>query len=62
MLISINPATGDAIRTYEDTAPDEIEGRLQKAHDAFQAWKKTTFSERAALMQAVSRVLTENRI
>jgi succinate-semialdehyde dehydrogenase/glutarate-semialdehyde dehydrogenase len=61
MLISINPATGDAIRTYEDTAPDEIEGRLQKAHDAFQAWKKTTFSERAELMQAVSRVLTENR-
>jgi succinate-semialdehyde dehydrogenase/glutarate-semialdehyde dehydrogenase len=35
--------------------------RLEKAHQAFRAWRQTSFSERAELMRKVPRVLTENQ-
>ena len=61
MLTSINPATGDPIGQYEETAPEEVMRRLEKARGAFETWRRTDFSERAALMKAVSRLLIENR-
>jgi succinate-semialdehyde dehydrogenase/glutarate-semialdehyde dehydrogenase len=61
MLTAINPTTGDTFNRYEETAPDEAVRQLEKAHHAFQEWRQTRFSERAALMKAVSRILIENR-
>jgi succinate-semialdehyde dehydrogenase/glutarate-semialdehyde dehydrogenase len=40
---------------------DEAGQRLEKAHEAFQVWRRTQFPERAGLMKTVSRILTENR-
>jgi succinate-semialdehyde dehydrogenase/glutarate-semialdehyde dehydrogenase len=61
MLTAINPTNGDTLDRYEETAPDEVPRRLEKARHAFQAWRRTSFSERGALMKAVSRLLIENR-
>ena len=61
MLTAINPTTGKALKKYEETAPEEVMRRLEKAHHAFQTWRQTTFAERAVLMKAASRVLIENR-
>jgi succinate-semialdehyde dehydrogenase/glutarate-semialdehyde dehydrogenase len=61
MLTSINPANGDKIQTYKEITSDEFGQRLEKAHQVFQAWRRTDFSERAKLMKAVARLLMENR-
>ena len=61
MIIAINPTTGETLEKYEETSPDEIMQRLEKAHQAFRAWRQTSFSERAELMRKVSRALTENQ-
>ena len=61
MITSINPTTGETLEKYEETSPDEIMRRLEKAHQAFRAWRRTSFSERAQLMRKVSRALTENK-
>ena len=60
MLTSINPATGETVKKYAETGPEEVTRRLEKARDAFQAWRRTSFSERAALMKAASRTLIES--
>ena len=61
MITSINPSTGDVLDEYEETTPDEIMRRLDDGRQAFETWRQTHFSERAALMKAVSRVLIENK-
>jgi len=61
MITAINPATGETLEKYEETSPDEIMPRLEKAHQAFRAWRQTSFSERAELMRKVSRALTEHQ-
>ncbi|MGD8614024.1 MAG: NAD-dependent succinate-semialdehyde dehydrogenase [Desulfobacterales bacterium] len=61
MLTAINPATGDLLNEYEEITPDQVSGRLEKAQQAFEVWRQTSFSERAALMKATSRILTENK-
>jgi len=61
MLTSINPATGDVLDRYEETTADEIIRRLNDAHQVFEEWRQTRFSERASLMKGASRVLMENQ-
>ena len=61
MIIAINPTTGKMLEKYEKTSSDEIVERLAKAHQAFQTWRRTSFSERAPMMKKVSVVLTENK-
>lgn len=61
MITAMNPTTGETLEKYEEPSPDEIMQRLEKAHQAFRAWRQTRFSERAELMRRVSRALTENQ-
>ena len=61
MLTAINPATGEPLKNYKETTSEEARRRLEKSQEAFQAWRQTRFSERAALMRAASRILIENQ-
>lgn len=61
MITAMNPTTGETLEKYEEPSPDEIMQRLEKAYQAFRAWRQTRFSERAELMKKVSRALTENQ-
>jgi succinate-semialdehyde dehydrogenase / glutarate-semialdehyde dehydrogenase len=44
---TINPATGETEKTFELHTPDEVEAILQKASEAFVAYRTTTFAERS---------------
>ena len=61
MITAMNPTTGETLEKYEEPSPDEIMQRLEKAYQAFRAWRQTRFPERAELMKKVSRALTENQ-
>lgn len=54
---AVNPATGEIVKEYRETEPEEIEAVLEGADRAFNQWRKTGFSERAALMKKAAAVL-----
>ncbi|MEW6367540.1 MAG: NAD-dependent succinate-semialdehyde dehydrogenase [Acidobacteriota bacterium] len=56
---AINPATGELIREYAEHSSGEVESRLRRAEEAFHHWKRTAFSERAALMRDAAAILRE---
>jgi succinate-semialdehyde dehydrogenase/glutarate-semialdehyde dehydrogenase len=59
-ICSVNPATGETIKTYDELTPDQVKRIVDQAHDTFLAWRETPFDERAELMRAVSAVLRDN--
>lgn len=58
-ITSINPATGEAISTYDETTPEEVVSAITQAHKTWQTWRTTTFANRAMLMKKTARILRE---
>ncbi len=58
---SINPATGETLRSYEPHSANEIERRLQAAADAYLRHRRTTFAERARRMLRAAEILESER-
>ena len=56
-IATINPATGETIKTFSALSSDEIEVRLARADAAFRTYRLTTFAERAAWMNAAAGIL-----
>jgi succinate-semialdehyde dehydrogenase / glutarate-semialdehyde dehydrogenase len=56
-IATVNPATGETLKTFGSLTPAQIEVKLQKASAAFQALKITTFAERARWMEEAARIL-----
>jgi len=61
VMQSINPATEEVLRTFEEMSTQEVDSALQQVHEAFPRWRKTSFEERSAGLRAVARVLREDK-
>jgi succinate-semialdehyde dehydrogenase/glutarate-semialdehyde dehydrogenase len=57
---SLNPATGQLIKTYDELTPKEVNDIIDRVHEAYLGWRETDFPERSELMRAAARVLREN--
>ena len=58
---SINPDTGEEIKTYREMNSDEINHILIDADKSFESWKGTSFAYRAKKMKSAGAVLRKNR-
>jgi succinate-semialdehyde dehydrogenase/glutarate-semialdehyde dehydrogenase len=58
---SINPVTGEVMRTFEIDSPAGVESKLQRAHEAFLRWRRTSFAERSRLMLRAAEVLEDGK-
>jgi len=56
-IASINPATGETIREYEEMTPGEASGIVENVSAAFPAWGETSFARRAELMRNAANIL-----
>jgi succinate-semialdehyde dehydrogenase/glutarate-semialdehyde dehydrogenase len=56
---SINPATGKLIRVYDEMSPSEVDGIVDRAHQAHLDWKETSFSDRSRRLKAAAQVLRD---
>ncbi|NIX77315.1 NAD-dependent succinate-semialdehyde dehydrogenase [Microvirga terricola] len=56
-IAAINPATGETIQVYEELPPDAASRIVAQTHEAFLAWRQTSFAERSALMKKAAEVL-----
>jgi len=56
-IASINPATGETLKTFNALTPEQIEGKLQLAADTFRTYSHTTFAHRKPLMIRAAEIL-----
>ncbi len=59
-IATVNPATGETLRTYEAMGEEEIERRLLLAEATFRTYRTTGFEERARLMRQAADLLEED--
>jgi len=56
-LISKNPATGETLKQYQEMSPQEVQGAIETAHEAFLSWRTCSFEARAAPMRKAAEIL-----
>lgn len=59
VAVSVNPATMEKLAEVELMAPEEIQGAVQRAAEAFPAWSARSAEERAALLRKVQAAIVE---
>lgn len=60
-LISINPYTGETLQEFAPHTEKEIKSHTEKAHLAFEDWRKTSFPARSALLKKAGVELRKNQ-
>jgi succinate-semialdehyde dehydrogenase/glutarate-semialdehyde dehydrogenase len=58
---SINPHTGEKIRSYNPQSDEEVNNLIQAADKAFHDWRKSSFADRENLMKGAGQVLRERK-
>jgi succinate-semialdehyde dehydrogenase/glutarate-semialdehyde dehydrogenase len=56
-IATVNPATGQTLKTFDAHSDDELRDRLERAAAAFTSYRLTTFEERAGWMNAAADLL-----
>jgi succinate-semialdehyde dehydrogenase/glutarate-semialdehyde dehydrogenase len=59
-IATINPATGETVKTFEAYDAAEVDRRIGLASEAFDRYRRTTFDERAALVNKIADLLEED--
>jgi succinate-semialdehyde dehydrogenase/glutarate-semialdehyde dehydrogenase len=59
-IATINPATGETLKTFEPYDEAEIERRLALADSAFRSYRRTSFDERAKLVSGMADVFEQD--
>lgn len=58
-FLSIDPATGRALRAWDPHATDQVDAALDGARRAFAAWRRASFDDRAAALSSLAARLRE---
>src|ERR1700682_191872 len=60
-IASINPATGEVLKTFEPLTAAQIEAKLSLAAKTFETFRKTSFAERARMMNKAADILESEK-
>ncbi len=60
-IASIDPTTGETLRTFAELSDGELERKLEKARTAFRAWRRTSFGERARCLARAAELLASDQ-
>jgi succinate-semialdehyde dehydrogenase / glutarate-semialdehyde dehydrogenase len=58
-IATLNPATGQIIKTFQPLSPAEIDNKLEQASNAFATYRHTPFAERSRKMEAAASILEQ---
>jgi succinate-semialdehyde dehydrogenase / glutarate-semialdehyde dehydrogenase len=56
-IATVNPATGETVKTFDPLSTEEIDAKLARAAEAFERHRLTTFAQRAEWMRAAADIL-----
>jgi succinate-semialdehyde dehydrogenase/glutarate-semialdehyde dehydrogenase len=51
---SVNPYTLETLKTFDEITDSQLEKAIDNAHDAYLDWKKTSYEERAKLLNKIA--------
>ncbi|MBA4313627.1 MAG: NADP-dependent succinic semialdehyde dehydrogenase [Chlorobiaceae bacterium] len=60
-ISSINPATGDVIKTFAELTDTEIESKITLAQNVFSSYCKRSFQEKSAMMHNAADILEQEK-
>jgi succinate-semialdehyde dehydrogenase / glutarate-semialdehyde dehydrogenase len=60
-IATINPATGELVKSFQPLADSEIEYRLNSARDAFRQYRDTPIETRAAILTLAAGILEDEQ-
>lgn len=60
-IATINPTTGETLKTYAPDSDAEIEAKLELAQQAFSKYRRLPFEQKAKWMQATADILERDR-
>ncbi len=58
---TVNPATEEIVKTFNEMSIEEVESIIEKSHETFLSWRKKSFSERSELMHKAASILREKK-
>ncbi|MGW4485240.1 NADP-dependent succinic semialdehyde dehydrogenase [Amycolatopsis sp. NPDC004368] len=56
-IATINPATGETVRTFTELTEAEVADRIGVAHERWRSYRRTSFAERAGWLRAAADLL-----
>lgn len=60
-IATVNPATGEVVKTFETLTPAQIDEKLNLAVSAFRVHRKTSFADRAGKMMRAAEILEKEK-
>jgi succinate-semialdehyde dehydrogenase/glutarate-semialdehyde dehydrogenase len=60
-IASINPTTGETLKTFNALSAEQIEEKLKLAADTFRTHRRTSFEERARTMMRAAEILESDK-
>ena len=61
VIATINPATGETLKTFEPLTDSALETKLQLAHDVFRDYRQTSLTQRAIWLQEAAAILERDQ-
>ena len=61
-IASVNPSTGETVKTFQPHSQHQIEQKLQLASDTFRSHRLTSFEDRAQKMFRVAEILENEKL
>jgi succinate-semialdehyde dehydrogenase / glutarate-semialdehyde dehydrogenase len=58
-IATINPATGEQVRSFDPLTDDELDRKLARAAEAFDEFRRTSFAQRAAMLRRAAQILED---
>lgn len=60
-IVSIDPSTGETVKTFNELSVSELEDKLQLAEETFREYRRTSFADRAERMLEAAAILERRR-
>ncbi|CAA9276623.1 MAG: Succinate-semialdehyde dehydrogenase [NAD]; Succinate-semialdehyde dehydrogenase [NADP+] [uncultured Chloroflexia bacterium] len=60
-IATINPATGETLKTFDPLSEAELDAKLQHAADTFRSYRRSSYAERAAYLLRAAETLEAAR-
>jgi len=60
-IATINPSTGELVKSFDPLTAAQIEQKLQLAASAFRTHRRTSFAERASRMMRAAEILEKEK-
>ena len=60
-ISTINPTTGETLKTFEELSAKQLEEKLQLAASTFQTYRHTSFADRARFMNSAAEILENEK-